>query len=122
MLVQHFKTHLIDKQPMFENHKEMKRLLSFTNTNLQTFKRKLASPNDSSYANMYIIEGFHSRDYRPYWFTETKESICIKIEFNSRSQRFKAGFHMIADRRSQIAIRSAIVYDPAIVIADDRRR
>ena len=46
---------------------------------------------------------------------------------------FKAGFHMIADRRSQIAIRSAIVCDhmettsaivcdPAIVIADDRRR
>ena len=44
----------------------------------------------------------------------------------------KAGFHMIADRRSQIAIRSAIVCDrmettsaivcdPAIVIADDRR-
>ena len=45
----------------------------------------------------------------------------------------KAGFHMIADRRSQIAIMSAIVCDhmettsaiacdPAIVIADDRRR
>ena len=45
----------------------------------------------------------------------------------------KAGFHMIADRRSQIAIRSAIVCDhmettsaivcdPAITIADDRRR
>ena len=49
----------------------------------------------------------------------------------------KAGFHMIADRRSQIedsksriadrrskiaTIRSAIVCDPAIVIADDRRR
>ena len=32
------------------------------------------------------IECFHSRDYRPYLFTETKESICIKIEFNS--QRF----------------------------------
>ena len=32
----------------------------------------------------------------------------------------KAGFHMIADRRSQIAIRSAIVCDPAIVIAEDR--
>ena len=30
------------------------------------------------------IERFHSRDYRPYWFTETKESICIKIEFNSQ--------------------------------------
>ena len=25
------------------------------------------------------IERFHSRDYWPYWFTETKESICIKI-------------------------------------------
>ena len=35
------------------------------------------------------IERFHSRDYRPYWFTETKESICIKIEFNS--QRFSLG-------------------------------
>ena len=45
----------------------------------------------------------------------------------------KAGFHMIADRRSQIAISlrssaiiwkhtSAIVCDPAIAIADDRRR
>ena len=50
-----------------------------------------------------------------------------KLEF------LKAGFHMIADRRSQIAIRSAIVCDhmettsaivcdPAIAIADDRRR
>ena len=35
------------------------------------------------------IECFHSRDYRPYWFTETKESICIKMEFNS--QRFSLG-------------------------------
>ena len=35
------------------------------------------------------IERFHSRDYRPYWFTETKEIICIKIEFNS--QRFSLG-------------------------------
>ena len=35
------------------------------------------------------IECFHSCDYRPYWFTETKESICIKIEFNS--QRFSLG-------------------------------
>ena len=35
------------------------------------------------------IERFHSRDYRPYWFTETKESICIKIEYNS--QRFSLG-------------------------------
>ena len=34
-------------------------------------------------------ERFHSRDYRPYWFTETKESFCIKIEFNS--QRFRLG-------------------------------
>ena len=31
-----------------------------------------------------IIERFHSRDYRPYWFTETKERICIKIEFDSK--------------------------------------
>ena len=35
------------------------------------------------------IERFHSRDYWPYWFTETKESIFIKIEFNS--QRFSLG-------------------------------
>ena len=26
-------------------------------------------------------ERFHSRDQQPYWITETKESICIKIEF-----------------------------------------
>ena len=25
------------------------------------------------------IERFHSRDQRPYWFTETKENVCIKI-------------------------------------------
>ena len=37
----------------------------------------------------FPMERFHSRDYRPYWFTETKESICIKIEFNS--QRFSLG-------------------------------
>ena len=37
----------------------------------------------------HIIERFHSRDYLPYWFTETKESICIKIEFNS--QRLSLG-------------------------------
>ena len=35
------------------------------------------------------IERFHSRDYRPCWFTGTKESICIKIEFNT--QRFSLG-------------------------------
>ena len=35
------------------------------------------------------IECFHSRDYWPYCFTETKESICIKIELNS--QRFSLG-------------------------------
>ena len=29
------------------------------------------------------IDRFHSRHQRPYWFNETKESICIKIEFNS---------------------------------------
>ena len=32
----------------------------------------------------HIIKRFHSRDQQPYWITETKESICIKIEFNSR--------------------------------------
>ena len=31
-----------------------------------------------------LIDRFHSRDQRPYWFNETKESICIKIEFNSQ--------------------------------------
>ena len=41
-------------------------------------------------ARMYI-ECFHSCDYWPYWFTETEESICIKIEFNS--QRFSLGHH-----------------------------
>ena len=41
------------------------------------------------FAIVATIECFHSRDYRPYWFTETKESICIKIEFNS--QRFSLG-------------------------------
>ena len=30
------------------------------------------------------IECFHSRDEQPYWTSETKESICIKIEFQSR--------------------------------------
>ena len=30
------------------------------------------------------IDRFHSRDQRPYWFNETKESIYIKIEFNSQ--------------------------------------
>ena len=31
-----------------------------------------------------FIEGFHSRDQQPYWTTETKESIYIKIEVNSQ--------------------------------------
>ena len=44
-----------------------------------------------------------------------------------QSMKLKAGFHMIADRRSQYGLRSsAIIWkhfcDPAIVIADDRRR
>ena len=30
------------------------------------------------------MERFHSRDQQPYWFSETKESISIKIELNSR--------------------------------------
>ena len=30
------------------------------------------------------IDHFHSRDQQPYWFNETKESICIKIEFSSK--------------------------------------
>ena len=55
------------------------------------------------------------------------------VQHSIHTSDYKAGFHMIADRRSQIAIRSAIVCDhmettsaivcdPAIVIADDRRR
>ena len=31
-----------------------------------------------------IIKRFHSRDQRPYWFTEIKENVCVKIEFDSR--------------------------------------
>ena len=48
----------------------------------------LSLVNNTSFS-LDSIERFHSRDYRPYWFTETKESICIKIEFNS--QRFSLG-------------------------------
>ena len=40
------------------------------------------------------LERFHSRDYWSYWFTETKESICIKIEFNT--QRFSLDTNMAA--------------------------
>ena len=57
----------------------------------------------------------------------------VGLALLKRNFFFKAGFHMIADRRSPIAIRSAIVCDhmettsaivcdPAIAIADDRRR
>ena len=46
-------------------------------------------PENKFPAERKLIERFHSRDYWPYWFTETKESICIKIEFNS--QRFSLG-------------------------------
>ena len=28
-----------------------------------------------------LIESFHSPDQQPYWITETKETISIKIEF-----------------------------------------
>lgn len=31
-----------------------------------------------------IMERFHSRDQQRCWITETKESICLKIELNSR--------------------------------------
>ena len=34
---------------------------------------------------------FHSRDQQPYWITETKESVCIKIEF--KSQRISLVHH-----------------------------
>ena len=67
-------------------------------------------------------------------YAGAERSIARQHKRNNKSNSFlKAGFHMIADRRSQIAIRSAIVcdhmettsaivYDPAIAIADDRRR
>ena len=44
------------------------------------------------------IERFHSRDYRPYWFTDTKESFSIKIEFNSQgfSLGHQHGCHFFA--------------------------
>ena len=31
------------------------------------------------FAGKWTIERFHSRDQQPYWITETKESICIKM-------------------------------------------
>ena len=34
------------------------------------------NPSDSQ--QRFRIERFHSRDQRPYWFTETKENICKK--------------------------------------------
>ena len=36
------------------------------------------------YENFMIIERFYSRDQQPYWITETKETICIKIEVESQ--------------------------------------
>ena len=66
-------------------------------------------------------------------FLETATKSRNRKKNSSSCVYIKAGFHMIADRRSQIAIRSAIVCDhmettsaivcdPAIMIADDRRR
>ena len=66
-------------------------------------------------------------DRRPY--CDLRSAICDPRSYGN--QPLKAGLHMIADRRSQIAVcdrlrsygnTSAIVCDPAIVIADDRRR
>ena len=34
--------------------------------------------------HLLTIERFHSRGHRPYWFSETKDNVCIKIQFNSR--------------------------------------
>ena len=63
-----------------------------------------------------------------------KLSQCQRdISWHLQAYGLKAGFHMIVDRRLQIAIRStivcdhmettsAIVSDPAIAIADDRRK
>ena len=44
-------------------------------------KLKYDPPITSVDALIVEIERFHLRDQQPYWITETKESICIKIEF-----------------------------------------
>ena len=44
-------------------------------------KLKYDLPITSFDALIVEIERFHLRDQQPYWITETKESICIKIEF-----------------------------------------
>ena len=41
-------------------------------------------PTCTKYKRAFHIERFNSRDQRPYWLTETKENVCIKIDFNSR--------------------------------------
>ena len=40
------------------------------------------------FSHVQKMERFHSRDQQPHWITETKESICIKLEFNSRRNFF----------------------------------
>ena len=68
-----------------------------------------------------------------YFWSNNEREISSPFKRRDIRDTVKAGFHMIADRRSQIAIRSAIVCDhmettsaivcdPAIAIADDRRR
>ena len=63
--------------------------------------------------NVIKLECFHSRDYQPYWFTETTETICIKIE--CVSQRFSLGHQH--GRRDVIWTHSFVVcrqHKPAI--------
>ena len=55
--------------------------------------------------NSSAIERFHSGDQQPYWITETKESICIKIEFNrphvqGHFEIWKQVFAVIHDSRN----------------------
>ena len=47
-------------------------------------REKWTSHLTGQFKQLSLRERFQSRDHQPYWITETKESICIKIEFNSR--------------------------------------
>ena len=58
--------------------------------NLYTTSTRLFLPQDQNIVHL-TIERFHSRDQQPYWITETKGSICIKIEF--KSQRISLVHH-----------------------------
>ena len=43
-----------------------------------------ALPKHFKHLNNSAIEGFHSGDKPPYWFTETKDDFYVKIDFNSK--------------------------------------